>query len=97
MKRVIITFVMFLFSLSSWGQIVTLPQVEIMGLEPYAYQSVTLYYALGTPASIALSPEQVNIREIRAKTTIAIENQTRVVTPKMNVAIQGFTVPYNMS
>jgi hypothetical protein len=83
-------------SLNTWAQTVTLPQVEVTGLRPFLNQYLTVYFALGTPASIALSPEQISLREVRAKTTISIENQSSVTTPRMTVAIQGFTVPFNV-
>jgi hypothetical protein len=83
-------------NLNTWAQTVTLPQVEVSGLRPFSNQYLTVYFALGTPASIALSPEQISLREIRAKTTVSIENQNSITTPKMTVAIQGFTVPFNV-
>jgi len=96
MSKYLIFFAGFFLSFFSFGQTALLPQVEVTRLQPYSKQSVSVYFALGTPASISLSPEQINIREVRAKTTIAIENQTSILTPKMNIAIQGFTVPFNI-
>jgi hypothetical protein len=90
-------FLISLFASSfSFGQAAFLPQVEVTGLQPYSKQFISVYFALGTPASIAVSPDHMNLREVRAKTTISIENQTSILTPKMSVVIQGFTVPFNV-
>jgi len=78
------------------AQVVDLPQLEVHGLEKYRGQYLTTYFALGNPASIALSSDQVFLREVRAKSTQAIGNNSTLVTPKMTVVVQGFTAPYNL-
>lgn len=96
MKLVLLSVLtIFGFSSGAMGQIAVLPQVKIEGLSNHVGDYITVYFALGTPASIVLSSEQINLREVRAKTTTQITSSS-ISTPRMSVAIEGFTVPFNV-
>jgi len=84
-----------LFSLGATAQSITLPAVKIQNLEAFKGQYISVYFATGTPATIGLTPEQISLREIRAKVSFAITNSVEMV-DKMTVAISGFSIPYNV-
>jgi hypothetical protein len=73
----------------------TVPQITLVNTVSEQGHFLTVYYGIGSRASIATSGDQVTLREIKAKSTFAISGN-QLVLPSQELTRSGVFVAYNM-
>lgn len=73
---------------------VSVNSLRVKGLGNFVGQNLTVYYAVGKKASIATEPSQIQISEVKVKTTVAI-SAGDVILPQVQVPLMNVS-SYNM-
>lgn len=74
---------------------VTVDAITVSNLGNLRGNYLSVYYGVGSRASIATSGSQVSLREIRAKVTVRIDGNSATV-PAIQLQRSGFSLPYNL-
>lgn len=77
------------------GSTLTVNKIELLGLHNYKSHYLTVYYGIGSRASISNAKNQVSIREVKIAETFPI-NGNALELPKRDLARSGIVLPYNI-
>jgi hypothetical protein len=77
------------------AQVVSVPQIEVARVGSYNGKYLTVYYGIGSRATIATADDQISLREVKYKKTVRIEGNS-VVLPKVDLSRSGIFLAYNI-